>query len=481
MKRAVLLFGVVVLCLAGPAVASSPPEPICGPCGSSFEEVSDRQGVPVNVTHSTAEVRVDENGSATWIVTTRLDESSASALASNPERLTPIAREAAVGDGLAADSAGSVTVQSATVDNDTVRIRFVDPDAGSRHAGVLVVDYFHAAGGSPGWVLNADRVSITGPESAVVGNDLRAIIDDRYASDDMLPTVSGGTLTWERTANDDSEATIHDEFYIAYTEPEVGSTRVDAALALASLPIWLSNVRDIVLPAAVVYGLVLIGVVAGTRRMAVPPTGVGQLSTDIDRLPTDVDQLLPDTGRLPTGVDRLAAGIAGVGLGVGVLTAFSVLPATLVGFGTVYLVVGGAAAVRPGLLASVRGALAVGLAATLAVGGVLLGLGAVDPRFTDLAPTVVHAMAIHLPLAVSPAFGVGVTRDGATARWSTVAAVGGAVAAFVVAGSVFVPFDSRPFFLILFVLLPATALVGLLVLPLSVLAAGLSEPRETTA
>jgi hypothetical protein len=463
-KHAGLLVGVLaVLCLAAPAIASSPPEPICGPCGSSFEETADQQGVAVNVTHSTAEIRLDENGSATWLVTNRLTEASASRLAANPERLRPIVREAAVGDGVAAESAGSVRLQSATVDNGTAQVRFQDPDAGSRHAGVLVVDYFHS-GGSWGLVLNADRVSISGPEGTVVANDPRSIIDDEWATAAELPTISGGTLTWQRTAAAEDRAELHDEFYIAYADPGTGSARVDAAVTLASLPIWLSNVQDIVLPAAVVYGLVLIGVAAVVRWTVWTPTETDRLLFDADRLPTD---------------DWLAAGIAGIGLAVGLLAALSVLPTTLLGVGVIYLATGTAAIRRPDWLRSVRGALAVGLAATLAVGGVLLGLGAVDPRFTRLAPTVAHTMAVHLPFAVAPAFGVAVDGDGFDVTRSAVAAVGGAVAAFIVAGGAFVPFDSRPSFLILFVLPFLMGLLGLLVLPLSVLAASRSEPADS--
>ncbi|MFO7834507.1 MAG: hypothetical protein R6V31_10785 [Halohasta sp.] len=454
MKPAVLfgLLAVVSLAvgsLAAPAVASSPPEPVCGPCGSAFEERADQQGVAVNVTHSTAEIRVDENGSATWIVTNRLGEANASGLAATPERLRQVARGAAVDEGLAAESDGSITVQSATVDNGTVRVRFTDPDAASRHAGVLVADYFHSIG-TWGAVLNADRVSITGPEGTVVANDPRAIVDDEHATDSELPTVDEGTLTWQRTASADDPAELYDEFYIAFAEPETGSTRVDAALTLASLPIWLSNVRDIVLPGAVVYGLVSVGLAAATRWTVETPTDAG----------------------------RFAAAVAGAGVLGALAAAVGLLPATLLGVGVLYAEIGLAGLVRPDWLRSVRGALAVGLAALLAVGGILLGLGAVDPRFADLAPTVAHAMAIHLPLAVAPAFGVGVLGGGLMSR-STAAAVAGAIVAFVVAGGAFVPFDSRPFFLILFVLPFIVALLGLIVLPLSVLAAGYAEPDGT--
>ncbi len=453
MKPAALLVGVItVLCLAVPAAASSPPEPICGPCGSTIEEEAERQGLAVDVTHSTAEIRVDENGSATWVVTNRLNESTASRLATNPERLEPIVRGAAVSDGMAGESGGSVTVQSATVDNETARIRFTDPDAGSRHAGMLVVDYFHE-GGTWGQVLNADEISISGPEGTVVANDPPSTIDDEHATADEVPTVSAETLTWQRTASNDREATIHDEFYIAYAEPAVGSTRVDAALALASLPIWLSNVRDIVLPAAVVYGLALIGVAAGTRWMT----------------------------ETPTDATRLAAGVAGSGFVGTLLAALGVLPATLLGVGVIYVESGIAGLIRPEWFRSVRGALAVGLAALLAVGGSFAGLGTVDPRFTELAPTVAHAMAIHLPLAVAPAFGRAVDGERFDMTRSAVAALFGAMAAFVVAGGAFVPFDFRPFFLASLVFLFVTVLVGFLVFPLAVLAASLSKPAEPVA
>ena len=456
MNRSLLFSLLAMLCLAvgspaAPAVASSPPEPVCGPCGSAFEERADQQGVGVNVTHSTAEIRIDENGSATWIVTNRLGEATASPIAATPERLGQIARGAAVDEGLAAESGGSVTVQSATVEDGIVRIRFSDSDAASRHAGVLVADYFHSIG-TWGAVLNADRVSVTGPEGTVVANAPRSVVDDEHATDSELPTVDEGTVTWQRTAAAEEPAELYDEFYIAYAEPETGSTRVTAALTLASLPIWLSNVRDIVLPGAVVYGLLAVGLAAVTRW----------------------------TVETPTDAKRFAAGVAGAGILCALGTAVGVFPATLLGIGVLYAEIGLAGLVRPDWLRSVGGALAVGLAALLAVGGILSGLGTVDPRFADLAPTVAHTMAVHLPLAVAPAFGVGVLGGDFTSR-STAAAVAGAVAAFVVAGGAFVPFDSRPFFLILFILPVFVAFLGLLVLPLSVLAAGHARPDGTAA
>lgn len=453
MNRSALLIAlltVAVLCLtAPPAVASTPPEPICGACGSSFERTASQAGVAVNVTHSTASVQIQPNGSATWSVTNRIQNATGN-LSGNSDTLTRIGQQAVASGGLPQSTTEPVAFQSATIENQTVRLTFRDPDAGTRHFGLLVVDYFHAAGSSGGWILNADRFSISGPAETTVLNDPRSIINDEYATADELPTSVENTLTWQRTVNEDSEATLSEEFYIAYGEPTTESTRVAAAVTMASVPIWLANVESAVLPAVVVYGFLLLGVTAVARRTV-------------------------KTKRI--NGDLLSGVLAAIGLGVGVLAVIG--PASLIGLGVIYLVVGLIGRRQPRFFESVRGTLAVAAVSTLTVGGVILGAGSVDPRFGNLAPTVAHTMVFHLPLAVAPVFGFAVTdSDGQPSRVATVTAFAGAGVAVLLAGAVFVPFDFRPWGLLLGTL-GGAVFAAILGLPLAVLGARQSTTADS--
>ena len=454
MKRAALLislFVIAVLCLtAAPAVGGPTPNPVCGACGSSFEDAASDNGVIVNVTASTAAIQIHPNGSATWTVTNRLNQSAA-VLSSGSEPLSQISREAATSRGVANRDGTAVTFQSATIKNETVRIRFHDPDAGSRHLGVLVVDYFHSAGVRGGWILNADPISISGPDETVVGNDPHGVINDEYATDTELPTVTGNTVQWANTSTDGQQAVFSEDLYLAFSEPTTSSLQVAAAVTAASLPIWLGNIWNAVLPAAFVYGLLLTGVAAVARRAA--------------------DSAF--------AVDRLSAAVVGVGGVLLGLVVVSAVPATLVGVGVIYLIVGVAAWRRPGILGSTRGTLAVGLAGTAGIGATLWLLGFIDARFAALAETPVHASVFHLPLAAAPAFGHAVRRRGASESYAEIGAgFAGEVVVFLLAGVVFVPFDAHVFGLIIVVTVGGAMAAALFGLPLAVL--GACQPTATT-
>lgn len=454
MKRTALLT-VLLIALSAflpavtPAVASPQPDPVCGACGSSFEETAENHGVAVNVTHSTATVQMHENGSATWVVTNHVNESAASRLSQNPDVLNRIAREAAAkGWGLPdVYEEGVVTFQTASIDDRTVRIQFQDPDAGDRHAGVLVVDYLHSEGVRGGWILNADRFTLRGPPGTEVVNNPRAAIIDEYTSADVAPEVTEGNATWRGTAAHEYGAAFYDDVYIAYGGPETSSLRVDAALTIATAPIWLDNVQAFVLPAVVIYGLLLAGVTAGTRWAAAVSLDANQVATAV------------------TGIGLITV-LAAVG------TKLLTGPSSFAGLGAIYLVTGGVALIRPRSLRSVRGALTVAVISVLAVGSILLGLGLVTRPFEYVAPTVLRGMVFHLPLAVAPAFGLAVARaDEHGTRRSTALAFVGALGSLALAGMVFVPFDSRPWGLILFFTVGGAILAALLGLPLAVLAA----------
>jgi hypothetical protein len=454
MRRAALLIALLIttsllLTAVAPAVASPQPDPVCGACGSSFEDIAEKQGVAVNVTHSSATVQIHANGSATWLVTNRLNESAATRLSENSALLDRVARGAATeGWGLPhVYNDGEVTFQSASIDGRTVRIRFRDPDAGKRHLGVLVVDYLHSEGVRGGWILNADRFTLVGPSEAVVVNDPEVTIDREYTPANAVPEVMDGNVTWSGSATTEYESAFYDDVYVVYGATDTSSLRVDAAVASATAPIWLDNVQAFVLPALVLYGLLLAGVTASARWAT-------DSSIDADR------------------AAKLVAGVGFVGIVAAIFVEVMNEPSWFAGLGAIYLVTGAVALARPDALRSVRGALAVAVASVLGVGIVLLGVGLVDRSFDHVAGTVLRGMVFHFPLAVIPAFGLAVARaDERDDLRSTALAFVGALASLALAGMVFVPFDSRPWGLILIFTVGGAILAALLGLPLAVLAA----------
>jgi hypothetical protein len=444
---ALLLAACVLLGAVPPTVASPQPDPVCGACGSSFEHAAAERGLAANVTHSTATVRVHGNGSATWIVTDRVNRSAADRLTEDTDLLEGIARDAATdGWGLPhVYEEGEIRFRSASIDGRTVEIRFRDPDAGERRLGLLVVDYFHSEGIRGGWIRNADRFTVAGPDGTVVVNDPRATIDDEYASPGEVPEIDGGNATWHGSTVERGPA-LYEDVYVVYDSPGTSRLHADAVVALSTAPIWLDNLAAFVLPALVLYGVLLVGVAGVSMRVA-------EASFD---------------------PDRLAGAVVVVGL-VGVLAAVLAgatnEPSWFAGLAAIYLVTGGIALTRPATLRTTRGGLALAAASTLGVGVVLSGLSLVDPA-TDGAVTVLRGMVFHLPLAVLPAFGIAVARDAAVEGLrSLTLAFAGALVSFAAAGAVFVPYDSRPWGLVLILTVGGAVLAALLGLPLAVLAA----------
>lgn len=134
---------------------------------------------------------------------------------------------------------------------------------------------------------------------------------------------------------------------------------------------------------------------------------------------------------------------------------------------------------RPASFRSVQGTFGVG--ALVAVAAALGGLSAVDAGVslgfgTGVAvgplATVLREAILHLPLAVAPAFGVALAAGAHRGRRRRAAgAILGAVAAFGVAGALFVPVASRPFGVIVVSTVSGAVLAAVLGLPLSALAA----------
>lgn len=449
MRRTALAFALLTACgllVAVPSTIASPqPDPVCGACGSSFEHAAEERGLAVNVPHSTATVRVHENGSATWIVTNRVNQSAADRFAEDAGLLDAVARGAATeGWGLPhVYDGGEVRFQSVAIDDRTIRIRFRDPDAGERRLGVLVVDYLHSEGIRGGWILNADRFTIVGPDGTVVVNDPRATIDDEYASPGEVPEIDGRNATWRGSTAERGSA-LHEDVYVVYGGPGTSQPHADAVVALSTAPIWIDNLAAFVLPALVVYGILLVGV-AGASIWAV--------GTSFDP-------------------DRLAGLVAGLGL-VGIVAAglaeMMSEPSWFAGLAAIYLVTGGIALTRPATLHTTRGALAVAAASTLGVGIVLSSLALVDPSSGGSA-TVLRGMVFHLPLAIVPVLGLAAARDAAVDDLRSLAlAFVGALVSFALAGAMFVPYDSRPWGLVLIFTVGGAVLAALLGLPLAIL------------
>lgn len=164
-RLALLLIVVGVLTVAGttvPTAASPQPTPFCPYCGDHFADAA--AGTEVTVERSTVDVRIHRNGSATWTVRNELD--NASAFREYPSLLEYAARNARPDY---ARYPVSPTYIGSRMDGDTAVVTYRDDRAASRHAGLLVVSYFHDTG--DGFLVNADRVQVRGPDGQVVTND----------------------------------------------------------------------------------------------------------------------------------------------------------------------------------------------------------------------------------------------------------------------------------------------------------------------
>jgi len=151
--------------LATPATASPRPVPVCGPCERPFVSAANAHGVDVQVERSTATMRVHRNGSATWTVENRLNDSAAATFENASLRESVAADAVAVHDG---------RLLSTSVDGKTVRIRYRTPDAATQApGGVLRVDYFRDDPGTLIYThLGADRLRLVAPEGMAVGHAL---------------------------------------------------------------------------------------------------------------------------------------------------------------------------------------------------------------------------------------------------------------------------------------------------------------------
>ncbi|AXG05750.1 hypothetical protein DU500_04470 [Haloplanus rubicundus] len=148
---------------AVPAAASPRPIQVCSPCERGFTYAAQSHDVDVEIERSTATMRVHRNGSATWTVENRLNDTAAFENAS--------LRQAVAEEAILVHDA---RLLSTSVSGDTVRMRYRTSDAATEASGgVLRVEYFRD---DPGAMvrsgLGADRLTLVAPEGMAVGHAL---------------------------------------------------------------------------------------------------------------------------------------------------------------------------------------------------------------------------------------------------------------------------------------------------------------------
>ncbi|GAB3325136.1 hypothetical protein GCM10027355_26930 [Haloplanus salinarum] len=136
---------------------------VCEPCERGFESAAQTNDVDVRIERSTATMRVHRNGSATWTVENRLNDTAAF---ENTSLRRSVAEEAIL--------IHDARLLSTSVSGDTLRMRYRTPDAATEAAGgTLRVDYFRD---DPGAMvrngLGADRLTLVAPEGMVVERGL---------------------------------------------------------------------------------------------------------------------------------------------------------------------------------------------------------------------------------------------------------------------------------------------------------------------
>ncbi|WP_336002974.1 hypothetical protein [Halorientalis halophila] len=270
-----LLLALALLAVV-PATAAPPPESVCRPCQEGLEWSAHRHGVALDVTDSTADVRVHSNGSATWTVTSRFEDRvperyggeaaetdrnesfrDPSALATDRRLRRTIAREMA--DAADDNSDEEIRLRSLSANKSVITVVFREPTVGRETpAGVLLVDEFHTDGRGNGWYVDVDRLRIVGPPNTTLANDVESAVGS-------AGTVEGRTLTLTGNATD-PPSLPEEDFYLAFA-PSGGWAGPLATLAIASVtvPRFLGRFLATQAPGAVVLALSL-GAVVWLRR-----------------------------------------------------------------------------------------------------------------------------------------------------------------------------------------------------------------------
>lgn len=249
---ALLVVG-TVLATPAPVAASSPPEPVCGVCGSSLKSAAHEAGVDLTVESSTVTVRIDDDGTGRWTARTTVDPDAAGAFREDPARLDRTVRDAFEnGRSLVGDDAENVTAE---LDGDTVVVTFAVPEMAHKGmGGVLLVDYFNSEGTTRWVYAPVDRFEVRGPEGTVLVNDPPDALE------------ADGAAYWPR--GDDGRESIDSETYLAFGPDRSLGTRVAAegSIAADAAPYLLSDLLGAALVPTVLMGLGVVAVGRLARR-----------------------------------------------------------------------------------------------------------------------------------------------------------------------------------------------------------------------
>lgn len=184
--RHVFPIALVILLFIGvlSSFGAPPPRPVCTACGDGFIESAETHGVSVTIEHSTAVIRVHENGSATWIVRNRINDAAAKRLRESDSLLT----------GIAEDIRGSGSFLNANISaTDVVTIRYRMEEFAVKSVGnVLISEYFTEFAYQSYGGLGADRLTVVAPDGMHIGNTVPgATVNGRQMT---LTNYTGGTF-----------------------------------------------------------------------------------------------------------------------------------------------------------------------------------------------------------------------------------------------------------------------------------------------
>mgnify|MGYP006926862322 FL=1 len=408
--------------LVAPAVAAPPPEPLCGPC-SGFETAAAEAGIGVELERATARVALADNGSATWTVRLRVNEAAAQTFANDPEQRRAVATDAVTRRGL--PSVTDPVGLSTSVSGETVVVRFRDPDATDREAGLFVVDFLRSNGQLT--VDAADRVTLRGPPGTTVlaGSDVVTTNDT-----DDPQTVTLYNATMPAGGLSDLENSV-----VVFGPPNTSPGVPTFAVAATVVPPWLGAVIQFGTP-SILVGVVLVS------GLAVLLGWVGRREWE------------------PTTTGRRFLALTGVAtVPVVTVVSWGDLPVGLLAVLGSYAVVGSVVWRRPGTLRSAGGVAAVTVAA-----GIVTFTGTV--ALTGRPVRAIQTVCRIAPVVVGPAIGA-VSRR-------LVAATVGTASVVVVVATVVGPTVGG---LVVLVAMLVVVVVVLLAAPPAVVAAAVSRQR----
>ena len=165
--RVRLGFVTLALFVALAGCSYNPPN-VCGVCGGKVQVAGENHGVDLNATSSEVHVHLHDDGSATWVERTELDDDGAARLRENATL-----RKRVLDSATEQQSAAPKTPDSVSVESGALVVTYDVPKLAERYpGGVLVVDRFHRqrSGSSFGYEVEADRAVLHAPDGMVVTN-----------------------------------------------------------------------------------------------------------------------------------------------------------------------------------------------------------------------------------------------------------------------------------------------------------------------